>query len=233
MFSASSVATGIRVTQNFISQGFRSLPVLLASTVFFLGLVQGNFNFLFFFVGFAILTPTLSLVTNILFEFLFMYFNVPKSLWTVPNPCPLSSASFDSTGAACVVPSFWYPMSIFFFMYVLFNGIDLFNRPAVPNASKVAVTVRQTQTMMSMILVSILIILVTIVRYISGCETALGMIVGLGIGSLTAYLWYSFVRACGLGRISDIFGISNRILPYQTNQDDNPTVCVPMTKTSA
>ena len=53
-------------TRNLLAQGFRSLPVILGSAVLVLGLAQGNFNLLFFFVGMCILAPTVTLGTNML-----------------------------------------------------------------------------------------------------------------------------------------------------------------------
>jgi hypothetical protein len=223
--------------KNFLAQGFRSLPVILAGTTLLLGATQANFNFLFFFVGLFILAPTAALVINGLTELAFVnipYINqIPQNLWLVPGAggaqCSLLSMplSGQSSIPMNAVPTYWMTIMAFFFTYLFQNALNLYEYQANSKAPANAVSARKSQAAMSMFIVVVLAILTTIMRYATSCETGLGMViawaVGIGIGSG----WYSFMRACGLGRLDDLFGINNRILPLQSYEESDPTVCVP------
>jgi hypothetical protein len=226
-------------SRNVIAQGFRALPVILGGAVLFLGLTQGNFNFLFFFAGLFILAPTSALILNAIVEFIFSivpdWLKLPDPMWIVPNgtaeQCSLITVGplEGVPGPVVVVPTYWMTMMAFFYGYLLFNAIRLYTRQADSKASPHLVDARKNQALISIVLVSVLAILTTIFRYATGCETGLGVLVSVALGGSLAYGWYNFMRACGLGRLDDLFGISNRLLPYQSKEDLEPSVCMPQT----
>jgi hypothetical protein len=125
-----------------------------------------------------------------------------------------------------VVPSFWMSMIAFFFTYLYVNAIHLYDKQETSKAPKIAVAARKSQAIVSMIVVMGLAILTTILRYGTSCETGLGILVSWILGYGLGYGWYKFMRSCGLGRLDDLFGITNRILPQQSYQELDPTVCV-------
>ena len=221
-------------TRNLLSQGFRSLPVLLGGAILVLGLSQGNINLLFFFVGLCILAPTSALIINMLWELIFsntpQWLTPPEVLWKLP----------DATASACaiysidnkippvilnVVPSYWVTMISFFVYYLYINAATLYTQQSSSKAPESAVLARKSQTMSSMILIITIYMIIILLRYSTGCETALGMFIAYLLGTGIAYGWHSFMRSCGLGRLDDIFGISNRILPQQSYEAPDPTVC--------
>jgi hypothetical protein len=235
---ASVVGDFICATRNLLSQGFRSLPVILGGSSLILGMTQGNFNFLFFFVGMFILAPTGALFLNILWELIFSntpwWFTVPKHLWlletataeacalyTIGNPIDKAPETLN------VVPTYWMTMIAFFFNYLFFNAYSLYGKQETSKASPVAVAARKSQSFISMVLLVGVGIVFTIMRYATSCETGLGLLVGWILGGSLSYGWYKFMKQCGLGRLDDLFGISNRILPLQSYQELDPTVCVP------
>jgi hypothetical protein len=122
-------------------------------------------------------------------------------------------------------------MIAFFFSYLFFNAYRLYTKQGESKAPQEAVTARKSQAVMSMILLSAIGILFTIMRYGTSCETALGILVSWLLGSGLAYGWYEFMRRCGMGRLDDLFGISNRILPMQSYEDKSPSICVPTSTT--
>lgn len=225
----------ICASRNFLSQGFRSLPVLLGGSIFFLGTAQGNFNLMFFFVGMFILTPLVAILLNGLWELIFI--NTPAWLTVPPDMWLLSSANVEacnifSVGASAssttlnVVPSFWMSMVAFFFSYLFANAKSLYEKQETSKAPKIAVAARKSQAMISMIIIIGLAILTTILRYGTSCETGLGILISWILGYALGYGWYDFMRSCGVGRLDDLFGINNRILPQQSYEDLDPTVCV-------
>lgn len=230
---ASIISQFVCGTKNLLSQGFRSLPVILTSTILVLGMAQGNINLLFFFVGLAILSPTACLIVNLLWELIFKNVtSLPANYWQVPSgsveQCNIFAVGTTSE-IVNAVPSYWLTIMAFFFTYLIYNASDLYNKPENVAAPKPATEARKFQTLTSMILLIVSGIVFTILRYATNCETGIGVLVSWLIGGLLAGGWYTYMRSCGIGRLDDIFGISNRLLPYQSYQEPVPTMCVPST----
>jgi hypothetical protein len=223
-------------TRNLLSQGFRSLPVLIGGSVLILGMAQGNINLLFFFVGLCILSPTSALLINMLWELVFSntpsFLTVPFSLWKLDGATAEACGIYSIGGSVPpttlnAVPSYWMTMIAFFYVYLYSNAHSLYDMKEVKNAPKIGVEARKSQTMASMVIVIVGGILTTLLRFATGCETALGILLSWFLGSFLAHYWYKFMRRCGLGRLDDIFGINNRILPMQSYETKEPTVCLP------
>ena len=221
--------------RNMLKQGFRSLPVILATTVLILGMTQGNVNFFFFFVGMFLVAPTATLIMNRIWDLLVTYVpgfkSINPAMYIVKDGSAAQCAVFSTDPSVIQnmigVPSYWMAMIAFFFTYLFVNGLNLYNMKASEKAPKHAVEARKSQAAMSMAIIVAVAVIVTIFRYGTSCETALGVLASWGLGGGLAYGWYTFMRACGLGRLDDIFGIANRILPLQSYEDKDPTVCVP------
>jgi hypothetical protein len=233
---ASVISQFVCGARNTISQGFRGLPVILGSTILVLGMIQGNINLLFFFVGLCILAPTSALIINILWELVFnntpWWLSIPEVLWKLDAATSETCSIYPtmenvSAKAFNVVPSYWITMMAFFFTYLFSNALMLYNAQQHSKAPKSAVEARKSQAVSSMILVCLMGVVSLIVRYATGCETGLGLLLSCLLGSSLAYGWYTFMRNCGLGRLDDLFGISNRILPMQSYETSDPTVCLP------
>jgi len=218
-----------------IFQVFRSLPLALSITILLLGSFQGNMNLLIFFVGMGVLIPLLATVLNILFEFIFKYagehFSLPDNVWLIPEgtTCTLFDVLSEKSEPLNGVPTVWTPMTVFFFTYLFLNAYDIYNRPVPKGVDESAVNARKTRCGMSMFTIVIVFVLVMIGRYsLMHCENALGLGIGSLLGLFTAWMWYSFVRSCGLGRFDDIFGISNRMLSPEVAGTVPTKVCVPV-----
>ncbi len=237
---ASVVGDVIFTIRHILAQGFRSLPVILGGAIAVLGLSQGNFNLLFFFVGLCILTPTAALLLDVLWEGAFSptsvlpsWLKIPEMLWLVPaasaEQCTLIArgASEGIPGAANTVPSYWMTMMAFFMFYLFINANYLYNKKEVSGANPQSVQARKSQAIISMFMIVALGFVFTVLRYGTSCETVLSIIISWLLGAGLAQGWYSFMRACGMGRLDDLFGISNRILPLQSMEERPPTVCAP------
>lgn len=223
-----------------LTQGFRSLPVILGNAILVLGLAQGNFNLLFFFVGMFILTPVAVILLNAGFEFLFSNF-LPESLqsfWLIANAgapqCAIFTTGTTEDYALNGVPSLWLSMIAFFFAYLFMNAYDLYSRAENSKAPKLATDARKSQAIVSMVIVGITAAIFLLMRYgISNCETAVGLLVSSLLGVGLAKGWFTFMRNCGMGRLDDIFGISNRILPLQSYEAPTQVTCMEVPKSSA
>jgi hypothetical protein len=233
----STVIDIVKVSRIFVAEAFRTLPILLASTIFLLGFAQGNANYLLFATGFAIVTPFFAWLTNIVTEFVLSKTGLDTGIWNGFSSTLTTSASsaclFTArptgpySGHVNLTPTYWYTMMIFFLTYLFLNAYDLYNREQSDSAPKVSVDARKGQAIAAMTIVCILGIALSILRWGTACETVLGMLVGFGIGIGIAQAWFTLVRNCGMGRLDDLFGISNRILPLQSLENEPPVVCVP------
>jgi hypothetical protein len=237
---ASTIAGLICGLRNLLDQGFRSLPTILAGAAVFLGMTQGNVNFLFFSFGMIVLVPLVASIVNGSFELLISAlpsaFVPPTSMWSVPQglaeACGLLLSAKVPSGApsnVIVVPTIWMSMIAFFFTYIFSNALNLYNKEPGNGSAQAKVSTRKSQAVLSMITVVALASVFTLIRYGTSCETGLGITVAWLLGGGLGYGWYSFMRSCGLGRLDDIFGITNRVLPVQSTEDNAPTVCVPST----
>jgi hypothetical protein len=224
-------------TRNLLSQGFRSLPAILSGASLLLGTTQGNINFIFFFIGMTLLAPILAFLVNGLLELVFANvpaLRFPDNQWLVDAATAEQCAVFaiGSAGKPVqpinVVPTYWMTMMAFFFTYLFINAYKLYGKQETSKASPSAILARKSQTLISMIVLCLVAILVLILRFATSCETAVGIFVAWLLGGYAAYLWYSFMRACGLGRLDDLYGISNRLLPEQSYEEQLPTVCLPL-----
>jgi len=68
---ASIISQIICGTKELLTQGFRSLPVILNTAMLVLGMAQGNVNLIFFFIGLAILSPLGCLIVNLVWELIY------------------------------------------------------------------------------------------------------------------------------------------------------------------
>ena len=227
--------------RSMVSQSFRSLPVLLAGSIFVLGLAQGNFNLLFFFTGMFILTPLATVLLNVIVQLIFGIWplsNISDIFWQSEfanaEQCtlfstPIQGQEFKAPTSGNVVPSYWSTIMAFFFTYLYFNAADLYGKQSEPNAPQRYIIARQSQSFISMIVVVITGVLFTFFRYTTSCDTGLGILVSWALGGSLAFGWYEFMKSCGLGRLDDLFGINNQLLPHQSYEDEDPKVCVPST----
>jgi hypothetical protein len=213
--------------QQSVAQGFRSLPAILGGSLLILALAQANYNLLFFFVGLWILTPLWTLLLNGLLELGFSRVGGDISWWAPETSgtaqCSIFSTSLNGQGQPMsAVPSFWLSMMFFFYTYLFCNAYELYKMPASDGAKEVQVKARQFKAATSMAILFIVGIATIWLRFgTSSCETLLGVIISASsIGIAVA--WYNFMKSCGLGRLDDVFGVSNRIVPVR----QDPIACV-------
>lgn len=226
---ASSIGDFVCGIRNFLDQGFRGLPTILANCILLLGLLQGNLTYIFFFVGLFILTPTATFLFNFIISFIYKKIKgEEQSSWFysptgTAEQC-LMFPVFPSValgGSTFVVPSYWVTIMSFFFIYLFINAVSVYKEESQNNASEEAVRRRKFQTATSMVIILGLYIIFMMLRYASsGCETPISMITGFLIGGGLSYGWYEAMKACGLGIFDDIFGIKTQMLVVDSQKID-------------
>ena len=99
----------------------------------------------------------------------------------------------------------------------------------MPNApdTQIKINKRKSQAMFALVSIAIFAFIVLIFRWNTGCEKGIGIVltaVGFGAGG---YFWYKLLSEVGQGRLSDIFGIANRLLVPSAIKN-GPIACVPI-----
>jgi hypothetical protein len=84
---------------------------------------------------------------------------------------------------------------------------------------------RKSQTLMAIIILSILICIIVYMRIWDGCDGFLSLIVG-GLFGLIGYGWYERLAYVGDDRLSDLFGIANRLMIPEAMLNA-PYACLP------
>jgi len=144
--------------------------------------------------------------------------------------------------------SYWATMSFFFIGYMFTNAVLLYLEPANYPTSDSAIaskdsadpdawgkadagrTARRTQASIAMFALSILTAIIIYIRLMSGitnsCDGPLSLFFGLLIGGGLGIGWYIALSRVGNQRLSDVFGIANRML-IPMALVDKPYACLP------
>ncbi len=230
----------------FIYGGIQTLPLTIAGLFLLLGLFSANYAYLFFLVGFLIVTPLFTIIVNSVFEpiaDLLPIFGIREKL-TVKCSDQLqlvipfgSKGSASSSSTEFIVSSYWLSMMVFFFGYVITNGVSLLNRETVipdnlPGPEKEnmkrKISNRKSSMILSIITLAAFAIGILFYRYSKTCEPASlwSIIPTIAIfGSLGA-AWYNLLATTGEDRLSDIFGVANRLLSPDALVNQ-PMACLP------
>jgi hypothetical protein len=166
------------------------------------------------------------------------FLDIPYFKTKVADICKLSIpfSSSNSGEYETVISSEWMAMVSFFIGYVVCNSLQLYkndvtssaalNSPDAPD-KQVKANKRKSQAMFALVSVAIFALVAIIFRMNTGCEKGVGVfLTGLGFGA-AGYYWYQLLSEVGQGRLSDIFGIANRLLAPSAIQN-GPIACVPI-----
>jgi len=245
MDSLKGVLSDIRT---FMYGGVATLPVTIAGTMLILGLCTANYAMLFFLIGYLIGVPLIGFGLNFglqnLLNINFFKGGVIYNKFKAKqgDQCGIVlDYSENPKNDDVVITSIWMSMVTFFIGYLLTNAYQLYSRetedstirinqkPATdrdptPDLNK-KVTNRKTQAIIAIISIIVFALAVIGTRIYGGCDriagTVLGGIIfgGLGVG------WYILLSLTGHDRLSDLFGIANRLLPPSAIEN-KPIACV-------
>jgi hypothetical protein len=232
-----SIVSDIKV---FLYNGFQTLPLTMAGTLLLLGLFTANYSALFFLVGFLVITPLLTKGINAIPVY-DSWKNHGSSVCGLVPPFPTEMGSRNSTvnpsaKSESYLISYWLSMGLFMFGYLFKNAYDLYMMPSqsIPDADAKTtaslnekVLYRKSQMIISFVMLSIISLMFVGVRVTSGCDGILGTVIGilfagLGIG------WFSILSQGTNARLSDLFGIANRLMSPKSM--DDPTICLPLVR---
>lgn len=233
MDTLQDIVSDIRV---FLYSGMVSLPLSLGGTMLLLGLFTGNYAMLFFLVGYLVMVPFVNFAINWVASDLVPEFMRAKIGDVCSIVVPFLTNS--STSPTYHIVSQWVAMISFFFGYIIHNSVALFVREPEPTGSvklseeKVIenerkTSYRKTQAMISLLTTIVFAFLLFIIRFNTGCESVVGMIIGIVVYFIIGYFWYNALSSIQQDRLSDLYGIANRLLPPGAIANA-PVVCLPV-----
>jgi hypothetical protein len=135
-----------------------------------------------------------------------------------------------------VISSEWMAMVSFFIGYVVCNALQLYNNDVTGSAAlnvqntpdtQVKVNKRKSQAMFALVSISIFALVVLVFRWSTGCEKMISVLITGPLFGILGYYWYQLLSEVGQGRLSDIFGIANRLLVPSAIKN-GPIACVPV-----
>ena len=238
MDSLQNIISDIRV---FLYGGIQKLPLTIAGTLLIIGLFTANYAILFFLLGFLVATPILASILNA---------SLGKGLvYALPGIFKVKTADvckivvpFSTLKNTTIaqdeeaVFSVWSAMIFFSVGYLFTNALQLHGREAVDltmfvNTSEKSdiqqkTTARKSLAIIAMVSILFFGLLVFGYRFYSGCDSVIGMVLTSLFFGYAGYGWYKLLAMVGEDRLSDLFGIANRLLPPSAIQN-KPIACLP------
>jgi hypothetical protein len=233
------MATLYRIKE-FIVAGIQSLPIIIGGISLLLACGTANTGYAIVFSFMALVVPMTVFLLNKaapLFQMLINWirrniFKLEDLSFMVPDNgiCKIVQSSATSPGIA--FPSYWMASVVFFFSFVFFNGLSLYNYTSSETADGDKVNARKTHAIIGMVLSALIGFGLVIWRITTGCEhkSFLGVIFGLLFIGL-AYGLYTAFEKCGLIRVIDLYGVGARLLP-RTATEEPTQVCFPVAENS-
>ena len=220
----------------FINSGLTTLPLTLGGTLLIIGLFTANYGILFFLLGFLIVVPLAAMVMDFLFSWL------PDSLIKVSTTTDICRIIIpfttlqDPVGKTDekVVTTAWMAMITFFIGYMFHNALKLYSLQTTDpsltvntnSASDMKKTNRISQAMVALVSIVVVGLVLIIFHHRIKCESVFGMILTTVAFSVCGYYWYSLLSGIGQDRLSDLFGIANRLLA-PSSIINGPVACIP------
>jgi hypothetical protein len=233
MDSLKNIISDIRV---FLYGGVQKLPLTIAGTLLVIGLFTANYAMMFFLIGFLIVTPIVVTILDKISSFFPNAFRVKSSDICKVNIPFVTLNTPTMNQDTYVLFSTWTAMVVFFVGYLFKNALELYSREGVEPSFEVSSSQesdiekktanRKTQAVVAMVCILLFGLIILGYRYYSGCESILGMGLTSIVFFVLGYSWYLLLSSVGEDRLSDLFGIANRLLPPAAIEN-KPIACVP------
>lgn len=181
-----------RSVLHFMIYGLHNAHFSLVGSVLLLGLFTANYSMIILFIGMAVLTPlVIYFITHLL-------------------------------GITAKQNNYYYLGILSFFIgYVIANAVVLYDLPVSypPNADDAmkkqvdsGVSNRKSQALTSMLVIVFLTLIIMYIQFTNEQVNFLAVIGFFVVFSLFGYGWFAGFDKTGSERLTDIFGIANRLL---------------------
>jgi hypothetical protein len=220
--------------KNFLLSGYQALPLVIGGTFTILGLYTAQFSMLFFLIGYLFLTPFLTLILNWGISIIVPWKQTDVPWLLGPDDEICNMLSIPTTGTLKTLISPWLSMTAFFFGYMGMNAYSILNKsieypPKADQATKKATDnkamLRRSQATVGLIAIFILLLFVLIMRtFVTGCDSVMGGVLS-SLFVVFGGIWYILLSIGNNDRLSDVFGIANRLM-VTSALNDAPYACL-------
>jgi len=200
----------------FFYSGIQTLPLTMGGTLLVLGFGTANYAMFSLLLGYLVLVP--AFVTG--FNYLF------AGTDSLQGP---GCGIIPGAGTYRSIISLWVSMVYFFLGYIGTNAYMIYKLDPADDANSDKTTLRMSQCTMGMIAIAVTMVVIGIIRGLSGCENVFLMFATASVAAFTGYWWYLLFNVGALqgGRMADLFGIANRLLSPSAFVNE-PVGCVPI-----
>ena len=211
--------------REFLLGAYRDLPNVLFVGSLILGSVMGYVPLLWVSLGLILNGATVSIFQGLLSMLFPTWAQVSVAAGSTACEILGRSAGLSSKAIHVVAPSHWLAAAAFFATFTIFNSIQVALKAPVAGADPEKVDMRRAFSF-SVMFVGIIFFSLVLMRGFSGCETWLGSISGVLVGSGMAVGFWYLLDACGTGKVPDVLQIMNS-LPPSADTNRIPVVCTP------
>lgn len=208
--------------REFTLTTYHNLPNTILVTSLLLGAIQGNLAMVWTGIGMILNSITVTALQ----ELLTVIFDPSWAQLTQPASAICSimpDIEPDAPKFVTVAPSHWFASTTYFVVFILYNAIQVASRPIAKGADPKKVDVRMAFSM-SVILLSVFFFMILLLRGLTGCETWLGSILGVLVGSGVAIGYWHLLDVCHSGVPPDILNVVSATAP-EKNEDQTPVIC--------
>lgn len=241
--SLRSILSEIR---GFLYGGAVQLPLTIAGTFLIIGFFTANYAMLFFLVGFLILVPaSIHMILNPIFGWILNFIPSVKAMFTTKGsdicgimPTFKTMSNTNQSVEETNTFSLWSAMIAFFVGYLLTNAVSLINHEQPAN--QISLTTSENKNDSSSVpkrnvkviggysvgLIVLVVLFLFFVRIQSACESIGTTIASIALFGYFGHGWYLAMASMGEERVSDLFGVANRLLPPSAITN-GPIACIP------
>ena len=130
-----------------------------------------------------------------------------------------------TSGTTVVAPSHWLSAATFFAVFSIYNSIRIALKPPARGASSEKIDTRRAFSL-SVLVIGVVFLGLIMGRGFGGCETWLGGISGVLVGSGLGIGYWHLLDACGTGAIPDVLQVVHS-LPPPADIANVPVICTP------
>lgn len=207
-----------------LSGVLRYFPNTMIVTLLVVGIVTAKLSWIFIALGglvLAVAVLTMQYVAGKAFKVGDVAGGMPGV--AVLQACSLIPIADGATYSA--VPSLWMALSSFFAAYIFMNAINVYTAQSSRPRDAIPVQQRKGIGMISMLASILLFLFLMVPRFRTSCETLGGTIVGVGLGTVFAWIWWKILDACGSSVFPDIHGVMLALKPGALHTA--PVACTP------
>lgn len=192
---------------------YLGFPLILISTLLFVGVGLGNVGLLFLSAGHVVIVPLAVTILHLVTQFIPDFSTIKYSEIGLLVP---STGISSSTVNINVFPSYWISHFTFFCSYIFFNAYTIYknsiNDDTIDDTTnKKSFNKTKSRAILIMLFTLFTFVAFVGIRYkITHTEKILGMLLGIGAMGGLGYGWYLASISINIKRM-DIFGVTQQM----------------------